>query len=138
HRDGLRLNATQQLCDASADHIPAAIARRVRQAAGRRATLVVAENEPQHVRLVRASDLGGYGLDALWNDDFHHSARVAVTGRNEAYYTDYAGSPQELVSAVKRAYLYQGQRYAWQNKPRGTPAFGVPPERFVAYVQNHD
>ncbi len=138
HLDGLRLDATQQMFDASADHILAAIGRRVREAAGRRATLLVAENEPQHVRLIRAAELGGYGLDALWNDDFHHSARVAVTGRNEAYYSDYAGTPQELVSATKRGYLYQGQRYAWQNKARGTPTVGVPPERMVAYVQNHD
>jgi maltooligosyltrehalose trehalohydrolase len=138
HLDGLRLDATQQMFDVSPDHILAAISRRVRQAGGPRATLIVAENEPQHVRLVRSVEVGGYGLDALWNDDFHHSARVAVTGRHEAYYTDYGGTPQELVSAVKWGYLYQGQRYAWQKKARGTPAFGVSPERFVAYVQNHD
>ena len=58
----------------------------------------------------------------LWNDDFHHSAMVALTGRNEAYYTDYRGAPQEFVSAVKHGYLYQGQRYNWQKKRRGTPA----------------
>jgi maltooligosyltrehalose trehalohydrolase len=132
HLDGLRLDATQQMFDVSPDHILAAISRRVRQAGGPRATLIVAENEPQHVRLVRSVEVGGYGLDALWNDDFHHSASVAVTGRHEAYYTDYGGTPQELVSAVKWGYLYQGQRYAWQKKARGTPAFGVPPERFVA------
>ena len=136
--DGLRIDATQQTFDASADHILAAIAQRVRHAAGARATLIVAENEPQDVRLVRAPELGGYGLDALWNDDFHHSARVAVTARNEAYYTDYGGTPQELVSAVKWGFLYQGQHYAWQKKPRGTPTYGVPPERFVGYVENHD
>ena len=138
HLDGLRLDATQQIFDASAEHIIAAITRRVRQAARGRVTLIVGENEPQHVRLIRPLERGGYGLDALWNDDFHHSARVAATGRNEAYYSDYAGSPQELVSAVKWGFLYQGQRYAWQKKARGTPTFGVPPEHFVAYVQNHD
>jgi maltooligosyltrehalose trehalohydrolase len=49
---------------------------------------------------------GGYGLDALWNDDFHHSAMVALTGRNEAYYTDYGGTPQEFISACQWGYLY--------------------------------
>ena len=88
HIDGLRLDATQQIYDASPDHILAAIGRRVREAAARRATLIVAENEPQEVRIVRPLDKGGYGLDALWNDDYHHSAYVALTGRNEAYYTD--------------------------------------------------
>jgi maltooligosyltrehalose trehalohydrolase len=51
--------------------------------------------------LVRPPAQGGYGLDALWNDDFHHSAMVALTGRHEAYYTDYLGTPQEFISAFK-------------------------------------
>jgi maltooligosyltrehalose trehalohydrolase len=138
HLDGLRLDATQSIFDDSPEHILAAISRRVRQAAGGRATLVVAENEPQLVRLVRPIDRGGYGLDGLWNDDFHHSAMVALTGHNEAYYADYLGTPQEFISAVKWGYLYQGQRYTWQRKRRGTPTFGVPPAAFVTFVQNHD
>ena len=63
-------------------------------------------------------------MDALWNDDFHHSAMVALTGRNEAYYTDYRGTPQEFISAVKCGYLYPGPTVQWQKKRRGTPAFG--------------
>ena len=63
---------------------------------------------------------------------------VALTGRNEAYYTDYLGTPQEFISAVKYGYLYQGQRYKWQKKRRGTPGLGLPPAQFVNYIQNHD
>jgi len=107
-------------------------------AARGRATLIIAGNEPQEVRLVRPLDKGGYGLDALWNDDFHHTARVALTGRNEAYFTDYKGTPQEFISAAKWGYLYQGQRYAWQKKRRGTPTFGLPPATFVTFLENHD
>src|SRR5207244_552627 len=122
HLDGLRLDATQQIFDAAAEHILAAITRRVRQAARGRATILVAENETQQVRLARPVEQGGYGIDALWNDDFHHSAMVALTGRNEAYYTDYLGTPQELISTVKWGFLYQGQRYKWQQRRRrGTP-----------------
>jgi maltooligosyltrehalose trehalohydrolase len=138
HLDGFRFDATQQIFDASPEHVLAAITRRVRDAGRGRRTLLVAENEPQQVRLVRSVEEGGCGMDALWNDDFHHSALVALTGRNEAYYTDYLGSPQELVSAVKRGYLYQGQRYRWQEKRRGTPTSGLPPAVFVNYLQNHD
>ncbi len=138
HLDGLRLDATQSIFDDSPDHILAAIARRVRAAARGRETLLVAENEPQHVKLVRSPDRGGYGLDALWNDDFHHSAMVSLTGHNEAYYADYLGKPQEFISAVKWGYLYQGQRYTWQRKRRGTPTFGVPSAAFVTFLQNHD
>jgi maltooligosyltrehalose trehalohydrolase len=138
HLDGLRLDATQQIFDASPNHILAALSRKVRQAAGERPVYLVAENEPQHIRLVRPFEEGGYGLDALWNDDFHHSAKVALLGRNEAYYQDYRGTPQELVSACKRGSLYQGQWYSWQRKPRGTPAFGIAPQRFVNFIENHD
>ncbi|HEV7516681.1 MAG TPA: malto-oligosyltrehalose trehalohydrolase [Thermoanaerobaculia bacterium] len=146
HLDGLRLDATQDIHDDSADPILAAIAREVRQAGEklgeklgrRRGTYLVAENEPQHTRLVRPPEQGGYGLDALWNDDFHHTAVVALTGHREAYYTDYCGSPQELISAAKHGYLYQGQRYAWQEQRRGTPGRGLPPWAFVSFLENHD
>jgi maltooligosyltrehalose trehalohydrolase len=90
------------------------------------------------VKLVRPVEEGGYGMDAIWNDDFHHSARVAMTGHNEAYYSDYFGTPQELVSELKRGFLFQGQRFSWQKKPRGTPTSGVPPAAFVNCIQNHD
>jgi len=138
HLDGLRLDATQQIFDSSPEHLIAAVARAVRQAGGGRSTYLVAENESQHTRLVRAPEAGGYGLDALWNDDFHHSAVVAATGRNEAYYTDYKGAPQEFISAAKQGYLYQGQWYTWQEQRRGTPGLDLSPCNFVTFIDNHD
>lgn len=138
HFDGLRLDATQCLYDASATHIVAEIAQRARRAAGARGIYLTAENEPQHARLARTPERGGYGLDALWNDDFHHSATVAATGACEAYYTETRGTPQELISALKWGFLYQGQFYAWQKKRRGTPAFDLPAHAFIQFLQNHD
>jgi maltooligosyltrehalose trehalohydrolase len=110
----------------------------VREAGRGRRVIVIAENEPQDVRILRSPEDGGFGMDAMWNDDFHHAAMVALTGRKEAYYTDYHGNPQEFVSAAKYGFLYQGQRYKWQKKPRGTPTFGLPPAAFVNFLQNHD
>jgi len=138
HLDGLRLDATQDIHDDSPEHILAAVSRRVRAAADGRPTILIAENEPQHVRLVRPLASGGCGLDGLWNDDFHHSAMVAMTGRSEAYYTDHLGAPQEFISAVKWGFLYQGQRHSWQKQRRGTPTYGLKPEAFVTFIQNHD
>jgi maltooligosyltrehalose trehalohydrolase len=138
HLDGLRLDATQQIFDASKRHILGELTERVRQAARGRGTVVVGENETQQVRLIRPADQRGFGIDALWNDDFHHAAIVALTGQDEAYYSDYRGNPQELVSATKYGFLFQGQRYKWQGKRRGTPTFGVPRERFIHFLQNHD
>jgi maltooligosyltrehalose trehalohydrolase len=138
HLDGLRLDATQQIFDASTEHIVAAITRAVRKCACGRRTLVVGENEPQESKFALPVEQGGFGMDALWNDDFHHTARVALTGHQEAYYTDYRGAPQEFISAAKRGYLYQGQWYRWQKKRRGKPTRGLQLAQFVHFLENHD
>jgi maltooligosyltrehalose trehalohydrolase len=137
HMDGLRLDATQDIHDASREHVIASIVRTARGAAGPRSIVVVAENEPQDTRIVRSAP-EGYGADALWNDDAHHTAVVALTGRREAYYRDYLGSPQELISSARFGYLYQGQYYTWQKKRRGSPALDLPGHAFVSYLENHD
>ncbi len=138
HFDGLRLDATQQIFDDSKTHVIAEISKAARRTAGERKIYIVGENEPQETRLVRRSEVGGYDLDALWNDDYHHAAVVAATGRSEAYYSDYRGTPQEFISSAKYGYLYQGQWYKWQEKRRGTPALDLSPNNFVVFLQNHD
>lgn len=140
HMDGLRIDATQNIYDKSppSGHIFAQIVEQVKKAACGRDTAIIGENEPQDSSLVRPLNEGGYGMNALWNDDFHHSAVVALTGHNEAYYTDYLGKPQEFISAIKWGYLYQGQRYKWQKKRRGQPSLDIGPEAFVIFIQNHD
>jgi maltooligosyltrehalose trehalohydrolase len=138
HFDGLRLDATQSLHDRSSEHIVAEVCRKARMAAGERSILLVAEDERQQAKQARPRERGGYGLDALWNDDFHHSAFVAMTGRHEAYYSDHRGQPQEFISAAKYGYLFQGQRYAWQKAPRGSRTDGLGPSAFVNFLENHD
>ena len=138
HFDGLRLDATQQIFDASPEHIVAALTRSAREAAPDRCVVVVAENETQDSRIVRPRSAGGYGLDAIWNDDFHHSARVALTGREEAYYSDYAGCARELLACAKHGFLYQGQRSSWQKKPRGSPSLDIDRQHCITFLENHD
>jgi maltooligosyltrehalose trehalohydrolase len=138
HLDGLRLDATQNVYDKSKDHILAEINRSARKAAESRGIIIVAENEPQDTKLIRSEKEGGYGFDGLWNDDFHHSAAVALTGSREGYFADYLGSPQELLSALKYGFLYQGQWYSWQKQRRGTSTLGLNPAAMVTFLQNHD
>ena len=138
HLDGLRFDATQDLHDESSIHLLAELSHRTRTAAKGREIILIAENEPQETRIVRPNSQKGYGLDALWNDDFHHSAIVALTGHSEAYYSDYRGSPQEFISALKYGYLYQGQYYSWQKNSRGTFGLDLQPTAFVTFLQNHD
>lgn len=138
HLDGLRLDATQDIHDDTTPHIIAEAGAAARHAAGKKSIVLIGENEPQETRLLRPLNADGYGLDALWNDDYHHSAMVALTGHADAYYTDYRGTPQEFVSAFKYGYLYQGQWYRWQKQRRGTPTLGLPPASMVNFIQNHD
>ncbi len=138
HLDGLRMDATQQIFDVSPEHILTVVGKQARAAAKGREIIIVSENERQHAELVRPIEKKGYGLDGLWNDDFHHAAIVALTGHNDAYYTDYLGHPQEFISAMKWGYLYQGQRYSWQEMRRGRPALDLLPAQFINFIQNHD
>lgn len=138
HVDGLRLDAVHAIIDDSPEHILAAIGKHVRRVAGKRKTLVIAENDFQQSYVMRALDRGGYGLDAGWNDDFHHVARVAATGHAASYFGDYQGTPQEFISLIKWGYLYQGQWNARQKRLRGSPGLDLDAERFVNFLQNHD
>jgi len=138
HFDGFRFDATQEVKDSSDEYIIGAIGRAAREAAKPRDIILIAENERQEAKLILPRTKGGDDLDAVWNDDFHHTAVVALTGKREAYYTDYFGSPQEFISAAKYGYLFQGQPYFWQEAPRGSTAFGSRPEAFVSFIENHD
>jgi maltooligosyltrehalose trehalohydrolase len=138
HLDGFRFDATHAILDDSKQHVLAEISIAARAAAGNRPIFLVAESETQVSAIARPVKKQGYGFDALWNDDLHHSAMAALTGRSEAYFTDYQGSPQEFISAAKWGYLFQGQFSAWQMRRRGTPAWDLPPTAFVNYIQNHD
>src|SRR5262249_25098686 len=114
------------------------LTRAARAAAGERSIVVFSEDERNRGQQVLATAEGGWGVDGLWNDDFHHACRVAATGHAEAYYSDYTGSPQELISAIRRGYLYQGQWNARQGKIRGCPTGKTPAQHFVHFLQNHD
>ncbi len=135
HFDGLRIDASQSIRDSSEKHIIQEMIEQARSRNPNRTLYFVAENEPQNAILFKS---GGYGVTSMWNDDFHHTAVVALTGRSEAYYTDYKGSPQEFISAAKYGFLYQGQRYEWQDKRRGTPVLDIAFFRFVHFIENHD
>jgi maltooligosyltrehalose trehalohydrolase len=138
HFDGFRFDATHAIRDQSSEYIIGAVGRAAREAAGSRSIILVAENDLQEAKMARCRREGGDDLDAMWNDDFHHSAVVALTDRNEAYFADYLGAPQEFIAAAKYGFLYQGQARSWRNVFRGTATFGIPPEVFVCFVENHD
>src|SRR6266540_1846493 len=138
HFDGFRFDALHAVRDQSSEYVIGAVGRAARKAADTRSIILIAENDRQEARMVQPRNDGGDDLDGMWNDDFHHSAVVALTGRKEAYYDDYRGTPQEFISAAKYGFLYQGQAPSWRKALRGSSTLGIPPEVFVCFIENHD
>jgi maltooligosyltrehalose trehalohydrolase len=138
HLDGLRVDAVQAMFDGSDRHILAELTEAVREAARPRSAYIVVENQPQERRMIETPGIGGFGVDAMYSDDFQHTVRVATTGHDDFYYRDYRGTPQELVSALKYGFLYQGQRSDARDKAYGTYNLETPSRHFVHFLENHD
>lgn len=138
HFDGLRLDATHAILDDGPRHFLQELTEAVRAAAPGRTVLVIAEDERNEANLLRPRAVGGFGLDGVWADDFHHIVRRKLAGDDEGYYRDYAGSGAELAATLRQGWFYTGQLSANRGHPRGTDPTGVPPERFVICIQNHD
>jgi maltooligosyltrehalose trehalohydrolase len=137
HFDGLRLDATHALIDDSPKHIVQEIAEAVRGEAGRH-ILVHAEDHRNLAAMIEDVRIGGWGLDGLWADDFHHVVRSMVAGDTHGYYADFAGHTRELETIIHDGWLFSGEHSQHMNGPRGTHPGRVPMYRFVVCVQNHD
>ena len=140
HLDGLRLDAIQTIKDDSGYHIIEEIRDQVKDLAREleREVCVIAETDQNDARLVRPKELGGFALDAVWSDDFHHALHAVLTGENDGYYQDF-GSLEQLVKALNEGFTFQGERYKfWGNAPRGTRPHSVPLAAHVICTQNHD
>ena len=138
HFDGLRLDATHALRDASPRHVLVDLAHRVRASVADRTVLLIAEDHRNLATMIRPADSGGWGLDAVWADDFHHAVRRHVAGDADGYYLDYRGTTAEIATTLERGWLYTGQTSKYLGEPRGTDPSGIPPSRFVFCLQNHD
>jgi maltooligosyltrehalose trehalohydrolase len=137
HIDGLRLDATDMVLDDSPTHILAELADWVRAATDRNVVLI-AEEARNDVRTIRPRAGGGYGMDSVWADDFHHELRAYLTNARENYYADYLGSMEEIARAIEAGFIYQGQTSPSTGKPRGTRVTDEPASAFVFCIQNHD
>ncbi len=137
HFDGLRLDATHALIDDRPRHFLAELSHRVR-VSQRPSPLLIAEDHRNLVHMVRGEREGGWGLDAVWADDFHHQVRRGLAGDSAGYYADYTGSVEDLATTVRQGWYYTGQHAPSHEKARGTDPTGVSPRHFVICLQNHD
>jgi maltooligosyltrehalose trehalohydrolase len=134
--DGLRVDAVHAIHDEGARHVLAELCERA-AAAAPRPPLLIAESDLNDPRVIRPRELGGWGFDAQWADDFHHALHALLTGERDGYYADF-GEPRHLAAATRRPFVYRGQRSAFRRRRHGAPADDRPARQFVVYSQNHD
>jgi maltooligosyltrehalose trehalohydrolase len=133
--DGLRMDALHAIFDSRPEHIAAEVARRVHEHNPRK--LVIAESGMNDPKVMRRPEVGGWGCDAAWADDFHHALRVLLTGDREGYYEEF-GQVSQLAKAFHRPHVHDGTWSSFRKRRFGAPADDVPPERFVVFSQDHD
>ena len=139
HVDALRLDAVHGIYDLGARHILEELTEAVRRlaAALRRRVYVIAESDQNDVRLIRPSKSGGYGLDAQWNDDFHHALRSFLTGELTGYYADF-GEFSHLVKGFSEGFVLSGGYSSFRRRCHGSSSAATPSSRLVVFSQNHD
>jgi maltooligosyltrehalose trehalohydrolase len=134
--DGLRVDAVHAIYDSGARHVLAELTGRAR-AAAHVPPVVIAESDLNDPRTVRAEEVGGWGFDAQWADDFHHALHAMTTGERDGYYGDFA-TLADLAAATVRPFVYDGRFSAFRRRRHGAPADGIAHRRFVVCSQNHD
>jgi len=139
HLDGLRVDAVHAIIDTSAVHFLEQLAAEVHALEARlgRHLIVIAESDLNDPRVVRAPEVGGYGMDAQWNEDFHHALYAMLTGERRGYYADF-GRMADVAAAIERGFVYDGCYSRYRGRAHGRPASDLPGHRFVGCLQNHD
>jgi maltooligosyltrehalose trehalohydrolase len=139
HVDGLRIDAIHGIYDFSARHILLDISEAVHRQARElgQPIFVIAESDLNDVRVINPPNRGGYGLDAQWNDDFHHCLHTLLTKERNGYYQDF-GHIDQLVKALREGFVYSGQYSSFRRRRHGSSSEHLPFAKFVVFSQNHD
>ncbi len=139
HLDGLRIDAIHGIFDSSAKHFLQELGEAVHDEAARlgRQVVVIPESDLNDVRIINPPETGGYGLDAQWNDDFHHALHTLLTGERNGYYQDF-GNMAHLETALREGYVYSGQYSTYRKRRHGISSKERPAQQFVVFSQNHD
>jgi maltooligosyltrehalose trehalohydrolase len=139
HFDGLRLDAVHAIIDTSAIPFLEQLAVEIDDLKAHlgRHLVLIAESDLNDPRIVRPPGQGGFGIDAQWSDDIHHSLHTVLTGEREGYYEDF-GSLEDLSISMQRPYVYAGRRSPHRRRTHGRSPLGLHGHQFVAYLQNHD
>jgi maltooligosyltrehalose trehalohydrolase len=139
HVDALRLDAVHGIFDFGALHLLQEMAAAVHDQAARlgRTAVLIGESDLNDPKLIRRPEEGGFGLDAQWSDDFHHAVHAAITGERSGYYVDFGGV-EMIADALREPFVFAMRYSKSRNRRHGAPSNGIPRERFVVAIQNHD
>lgn len=139
HFDGLRIDAVHAILDTSAQHILEQMATEVAalEVTLQRPLALIAESDLNDPRVIRPQAMGGYGIHAQWNDDFHHALHTVLTREESGYYRDF-GQVGDLAKALTDGFVYDGRHSKHRERVHGRPATGVHTQQLVGYLQNHD
>ena len=123
--DGLRFDATHALPRAEAPDFLRQLILDVREACGRD-VVVIAEDHRKLPEMLRSPHEGGWGLDGVWADDFHHHVRVITAGDSHGYYATYRPSVEDLAQTIRAGWF------------GGADSSAIDSSHFVYCIQNHD
>jgi maltooligosyltrehalose trehalohydrolase len=139
HIDGLRLDAVHSLVDRSAIHFLEQLSAEVEVLAATlgRVLVLIAESDLNDPRMVKPRELGGYGIDAQWSDDFHHALFTVLHVEPGGYYEDF-GTMEQLAKSLTHIFVYDGQYSKYRLRSHGKPVEGISAHRFLGFIQNHD
>jgi maltooligosyltrehalose trehalohydrolase len=139
HIDALRLDAVHAIYDMSARHILQCLAESTKECSRKhkRKFYLIAESDLNDTRIIQSPELGGYGIDAQWSDDFHHSVHAFLTGEQFGYFKDF-GNLEHLTKAIKYGFVYDGQYSEFRKRSHGNSSLEVSAEQYVICTQNHD
>jgi maltooligosyltrehalose trehalohydrolase len=139
HLDGLRIDAIHGILDFSAYPFLEELSEAVHELAERlsRRVYLIAESDLNDSRVIRSQELGGFGLDSQWNDDFHHALHTLLTNEDSGYYQDF-GQLHHLVKAFRQGFVYSGNYSLYRKRRHGNSCSQLPAEKFVVFSQNHD
>jgi maltooligosyltrehalose trehalohydrolase len=132
--DGFRFDATHAIRDDSPRHLMAEAVEFIHARGG----IAIAEDERNSAEIFKPIHDGGWQLDAVWADDFHHTLRVSQTHENHSYLSGYTGSTEEIADTLRNGWHYRGQTPPEGKKPRGSESIHLPPSCFVHCISNHD
>ena len=139
HIDALRLDAVHAIVDPSARPFLQQLGIAVHEKAKElnREIYLFPESDRNDARMISPRELGGWGLDAVWNDDFHHALHVLLTGEQDGYYKDFHGI-DDLARTMRQGFAYTGQYSEFRQRRHGNSSKEIPAKRFIVFAQNHD